>query len=327
MKQVPGISELTHEPHESKASVIEVDALVKVYDGTNVVDNVTFEVEEGEIFGIVGPNGAGKTTIVESVEGLRSPDAGSIRVLGLDPSRDREEVTERLGAQLQETRLQDRIRVEEALDLYASFYRRPADWRPLLARLGLEGKERSRYSTLSGGQKQRLSIALALIGSPEIAILDELTTGLDPQARRSTWETIEQVRDSGVTVVLVTHFMDEAERLCDRIMVVDHGRVVAIDSASGLIKRVGADHTMKFRPSQALDEGALKALPEVLEVHRDGEQIVVAGTSNVVQVVSCRLADLGVTMEDLRVDRTSLEEAYLELTGPDDGSVAETEEG
>ena len=223
--------------------VIEVDHLVKTYDSTNVVDGVSFNVEAGEIFGIVGPNGAGKTTTVESVVGLRRPDGGSIRVLGLDPIRDRYELTQRVGAQLQESRLQDKIRVGEALELYASFYRDPVDWRELIERLGLDGKAHAKYSDLSGGQKQRLSVALALVGSPEIAVLDELTTGLDPQARRSTWDTIEQIRDDGVTVVLVTHFMEEAERLCDRVMVIDGGRVTAIDrsdrnSVSASVRRL-----------------------------------------------------------------------------------------
>jgi len=302
-------------------SVIEVEALVKTYDGTNVVDGVSFSVEEGEIFGIVGPNGAGKTTIVESVEGLRQPDGGSIRVLGLDPIGDRYEITERLGAQLQESRLQDKIRVGEVLDLYASFYRKPADWRELVDRFGLEGKVRSKYSNLSGGQKQRLSIALALVGSPEIAILDELTTGLDPQARRSTWDTIEQIRSASVTVVLVTHFMDEAERLCDRIMVVDHGRVVAIDSPSGLIRRTGSEQTLRFRPSTPIDDKILVGLSEVVAVHRNGSQIVVTGTGNVVQAVSAILAQRDVIAEDLRVDQTSLEDAYLELTNGSDAST------
>ena len=302
-------------------SVIEVEALVKTYDGTNVVDGVSFSVEEGEIFGIVGPNGAGKTTIVESVEGLRQPDGGSIRVLGLDPIGDRYEITERLGAQLQESRLQDKIRVGEVLDLYASFYRNPADWRELMDRFGLDGKVGTKYSNLSGGQKQRLSIALALVGSPEIAILDELTTGLDPQARRSTWDTIEQIRSAGVTVVLVTHFMDEAERLCDRIMVVDQGRVAAIDSPSGLIRRTGSEQTLRFRPSTPIDDKILVGLSEVVAVHRNGSQIVVTGTGNVVQAVSAILAQRDVIAEDLRVDQTSLEDAYLELTNGSDAST------
>jgi len=301
--------------------VIEVEDLVKTYDGTNVVDGVTFTVEEGEIYGIVGPNGAGKTTIVESVEGLRRPDGGSIRVLGLDPIRDRYEITERLGAQLQESRLQDKIRVGEVLDLYASFYRNPADWRELLGRLGLESKLDASYADLSGGQKQRLSIALALVGSPEIAVLDELTTGLDPQARRSTWDTIEQIRERGVTVVLVTHFMEEAERLCDRIMVVDRGHVVALDTPSGLVARVGSEQRLRFRPSAPIDDGVLEALPEVVAVHHRGPQVVVTGKGNIVLAVTSLLAQLDVVADDLRIEQNSLEDAYLALTSQDVTSI------
>lgn len=303
-------------------SVIEVESLVKTYGELRAVDGVSFAVHQGEIFGIVGPNGAGKTTIVESVEGLRQPDEGSIRVLGLDPIRDRAEVTERLGAQLQESRLQDRIRVGEVLDLYASFYRNPADWRELLDRFGLAEKMRSTYADLSGGQKQRLSVALALVGSPEIAILDELTTGLDPRARRSAWDTIERISEAGVTVVLVTHFMDEAERLCDRIMVVNHGRVVAIDTPLGLIGRTGSEQTLRFVPSAPVDEEELRRLPEVATVQREGTQVVITGTATVVQTVSSLLAQRGVIAENLQVKQTSLEDAYLELTAQDAGDDA-----
>ena len=298
-------------------SIIEVANLLKTYDGVNVVDRVSFSVDEGEIFGIVGPNGAGKTTTVECVEGLRHPDGGSIHVLGLDPIRDRYEITERLGAQLQESRLQDKITVGEALDLYASFYRNPADWHDLLSRLGLQEKVNSKYAKLSGGQKQRLAIALALVGSPEVAILDELTTGLDPQARRSTWDTIEEIRSGGVTVVLVTHFMEEAERLCDRIMVIDHGRVVAIDTPSGLIRGIGSEQRLTFRPSETINDEAIENLPDVTTIDHRGSHVVITGTSNVVQAVTAQLAGLGVIAEDLRVEQTSLEDAYLELTSGD----------
>ncbi len=298
-------------------AVIEVIDLVKEYNGEAVVDGVSFGVEEGEIFGIVGPNGAGKTTIVESIEGLRRPDGGSIRVLGLDPISDRYKVTERLGAQLQESRLQDKIRVGEALEVYASFYRNPADWHALLDRLGLAGKERARYSELSGGQKQRLSLALALVGTPEIAVLDELTTGLDPEARRSTWDTIEQIRASGVTVVLVTHFMEEAERLCDRIMVIASGRAVAIDSPAGLVERIGTEQRLRFRPSEPIEDATIAALPDVTEVERSGPQIVVSGTGNVVHAVTALLAQRGVIAENLRIEQVSLEDAYLALTSRD----------
>ncbi|GAB3149628.1 ABC transporter ATP-binding protein [Micromonospora sonneratiae] len=216
-------------------SVIEVTNLQKRYGDHVAVADVSFSVDEGEIFGIVGPNGAGKTTTVECIEGLRSPDAGSVRVLGLDPSRDRTAVRQKLGIQLQESQLPDRMKVWEALDLYSSFYPNPADWRELMDELGLTPKRNAVFAKLSGGQKQRLSIALALVGNPSVAILDELTTGLDPQARRDTWELIQQVRARGVTVVLVTHFMDEAERLCDRLAVIRAGQLVTIDTPKNLI--------------------------------------------------------------------------------------------
>ncbi|RLK26058.1 ABC-2 type transport system ATP-binding protein [Micromonospora sp. M71_S20] len=227
--------------------VIEVTNLRKQYGDQIAVADVSLSVDEGEIFGLVGPNGAGKTTTVECIEGLRAPDSGSVRVLGLDPRRDRAAVRRKLGIQLQESQLPDRIKVWEALDLYSSFYPHPADWRALMDELGLAAKRNTVFAKLSGGQKQRLSIALALVGNPSVAILDELTTGLDPQARRDTWELVRQVRDRGVTVVLVTHFMDEAERLCDRLAVVAAGRVVAVDTPRNLI--AGAQVSGVERPT------------------------------------------------------------------------------
>ncbi|MCP4967265.1 MAG: ABC transporter ATP-binding protein [bacterium] len=304
--------------------VIEVENLIKTYGDTNVVNDISFSVDAGEIFGIVGPNGAGKTTTVESIEGLRRPDAGSLRVLGLDPQRDRHEITQRVGAQLQESRLQDKLRVGEAMALYASFYDSPADWRDLLDRLGLQEKIDTKYSDLSGGQKQRLAVALALVGSPEIAILDELTTGLDPQARRSVWENIEQIRAAGVSVVLVTHFMEEAERLCDRIMVVDQGRIAAIDTPSGLVDRIGAEHRLRFRPSEPIEDADLTALPEVAMVEHSGPQLIVSGTGNVVHAVTALLAQRRVIAEELRIEQNNLEDAYLALTG-DRGRTEESE--
>jgi len=294
--------------------IIEVEGLVKTYGKTNVVDGITFSVDEGEIFGIVGPNGAGKTTTVESVVGLRKPDSGRINVLGLNPIEDRFELTEQVGAQLQEGRLQDKIRVSEAIEMYASFYRNPKDWRKLLDQLGLGTKADSQYRNLSGGQKQRLSVALALIGSPTIAVLDELTTGLDPQARRSTWDTIERIRDDGVTVVLVTHFMEEAERLCDRIMVVDQGRVAATGSPAELIERIGGDQLLRFRPSEPIDDADLKELVEVDSVEHRGSNVVVKGHGNVVHAVTSLLARRRIIAHEFRVDQTGLEDAYLEIT-------------
>jgi ABC-2 type transport system ATP-binding protein len=300
---------------EAAVAVIEVENLTKSYSGRNVVDDVSFHVDKGEIFGIVGPNGAGKTTTVETVEGLRKADAGTVHVLGLDPQQDHYDLAQRLGVQLQESRLQDRIRVGEALELYASFYDQPADWHELAAGLGLAGKDDVRYSNLSGGQKQRLAVALALIGSPEVAILDELTTGLDPQARRATWDTIEHIRDRGVTVVLVTHFMEEAERLCDRVMVFDTGRVTAIDTPVGLINKLGSEQRMRFRPSVEFDDAALAALPEVVAVSHVGDRLEIVGTGNVVHAVTAFLAQRRIIAEDLRIEQPSLEDAYLALTG------------
>src|ERR1700683_974687 len=244
-------------------AVIEVEQLHKKYRDTVAVEDVSFTVEPGEIFGILGPNGAGKTTTVECVEGLRTADRGEIRVLGLDPRRDRAELTQQLGVQLQDSQLPDRLQVAEALDLYSSFYRRPADWRELMEVLGLADKATTSFKKLSGGQKQRLSIALALVGNPRVAVLDELTTGLDPQARRDTWELIEGVGDRGVTIVLVTHFMEEAERLCDRVALIDGGRIVALDTPAGLAARARGGKTVRFVSSGPFDEGLLTRLGEV----------------------------------------------------------------
>jgi ABC-2 type transport system ATP-binding protein len=221
------------------ATSIEVEELRKRYGGVAAVDGVTFAVAEREVFGIVGPNGAGKTTTVEILEGLRRPDAGRVRVLGLDPGRDGPRLRRRIGAQLQQAALPDRLKVREALDLYASFYPRAVPWRELLERWGLAELGGTAVAGLSGGQRQRLLIALALVGRPEVVFLDELTTGLDPQARRDTWELVRAVRDAGTTVVLVTHLMEEAERLCDRVAVIDRGRLVALDTPRALVAAAG----------------------------------------------------------------------------------------
>lgn len=207
--------------------VIEVADLRKVYDGVPAVDGVSLRVEPGEVFGILGPNGAGKTTTVECVSGLRRPDGGAVRVLGLDPALDPAAVRERVGVQLQEAALPDRMRVSDAMAVFASAYRQPRPVGDLLAEWGLEGKRRATFKSLSGGQRQRLFIALALLGEPEIVVLDELTTGLDPAAKRDTWALVRRMREQGVTVVLVTHDMGEAEALCDRLAVIVGGRVAA----------------------------------------------------------------------------------------------------
>ncbi|MET8356632.1 ABC transporter ATP-binding protein [Micromonospora sp. NPDC005171] len=295
--------------------VIEVTHLKKRYGDLVAVDDVSLAVEAGEIFGVLGPNGAGKTTTVECVAGLRVPDGGGVSVLGLDPRRDAAQLRQRVGVQLQESQLPDRLRVAEALELYASFYRNPADPAELIDKLGLGDKRNTSYKKLSGGQKQRLSIALALVGNPEIAILDELTTGLDPQARRDTWGLIEQVRDSGVTVVLVTHFMEEAERLCDRVAVIDRGRVVALDSPAGLVSTVAPEQRIRFRPSAPVDDRLLTDLPEVSAVQRTGSQVVVTGTGELLHAVTSVLARHQIVAADLRLEQSTLDDAFVELTG------------
>jgi ABC-2 type transport system ATP-binding protein len=298
----------------SMTTVIEVRNLHKAYGDTVAVDDVSFTVREGEIFGILGPNGAGKTTTVECVAGLRTADRGEISVLGLDPRKDRAELTQRLGVQLQDSQLPDRLKVAEALDLYSSFYQRPADWRALMEALGLAGKAGTRFKKLSGGQKQRLSIALALVGNPRVAVLDELTTGLDPQARRDTWGLIENVRDRGVTIVLVSHFMEEAERLCDRVAVIDSGRVVVVDTPAALAERVETEQRIQFRPSGPLDDGLLTSLPEVRTVLHRGEVVVVTGDSGALNAVMSVLARNQIVARQLRVEQASLEDAFLALT-------------
>ncbi|YCK33462.1 ABC transporter ATP-binding protein [Actinomadura sp. ATCC 39365] len=295
--------------------VIEVRNLRKQYPNHLAVDDVSFEVAEGEIFGILGPNGAGKTTTVECVAGMRAADGGTVRVAGLDPRRDRDELRKVLGMQLQSAALPEKIKVREALDLYASFYPEPADWRELLEHVGLAHKRDASFKSLSGGQRQRLSVALALVGRPRVAVLDELTTGLDPQARRDTWELIEQVRESGVTIVLVTHFMEEAERLCDRLALIDAGKVVATDTPTGLIAQVGAEQHVRFRPSGPLDDAVLLALPEVREVVRHGGQVSVSGTGNLAHVVTLALAQHQIIPADLRIEQATLDDAFLALTG------------
>ncbi|MFJ6667311.1 MULTISPECIES: ABC transporter ATP-binding protein [unclassified Streptomyces] len=295
-------------------SVIEVTDLRKSYGGRPVVDGVSFAVEEGEIFGILGPNGAGKTTTVECVEGLRVPDGGRIRVAGLDPVADHAEVAKILGAQLQQSEIQVKLTVREALELYSAFYPRPADWRPLAERLGLTDRLGTRFGKLSGGQQQRLFIALALIGGPRIVVLDELTTGLDPRARRDTWQLIEDVRASGVTVLLVTHFMEEAQRLCDRIAVIDKGRVAALDTPAGLIRRSAGATVISFTPSAPLDERELAALPALVSVEDQNGRLTLSGTDETVDAVLTLLARHRVTAHQLRVVDATLDDAFLDLT-------------
>jgi ABC-2 type transport system ATP-binding protein len=296
-------------------AVIEVQNLRKHYGDKVAVRDVSFTVEDGEIFGILGPNGAGKTTSVECIAGLRIPDGGTITVLGRSP-RDAE-LRQLVGVQLQESQLQEKITVRESLELYSSFYRSPGDWRALARELGLDSQLRTRYAKLSGGQKQRLSIALALVGNPRIAILDELTTGLDPQARRDTWGLIESIRDTGVTILLVTHFMEEAERLCDRVAVIDRGEVAALDTPTALVNAIATEQRIRFRPSAPLDDALLLAADEVSAVHHHGSQLEVVGTGNLLHAVTSVLAAHQIIANDLRVEQASLDDAFVRLIGRD----------
>ena len=299
----------------ASGSAVEIAHLRKTYGALVAVDDVSFTVAEGEIFGILGPNGAGKTTTVECTIGLRPADSGTVRLLGLDPHADRERVHEIVGVQLQASAQPAKLRVGEILDMYRSFYRQPADVRELTEVLGLAGKLGDYYKSLSGGQRQRLSVALALIGRPKIAVLDEMTTGLDPQARRDAWDLIEGIRERGVTILLVTHFMEEAERLCDRVALIDHGRIVALDSPAGLATQARGGKTVRFQPSSWFDERLLTDLPGVTGVEHDGQHVVVTGTGELVNAVILALATAGVTARDVRLDSSNLEDAFVRLTG------------
>jgi len=296
-------------------AVIEVRGLTKRYGGQAVVDGISFHVDKGEIFGILGPNGAGKTTAVECLEGLRRRDGGQVRILGLDPRTDAHRLHQRIGVQLQETQLPEKLKVREALELYASFYPDPADWHELLERWGLTGKANTSFAKLSGGQKQRLFIALALVGNPEVVFLDELTAGLDPGARRATWDLISKVRAQGVTVVLVSHFMDEVEELCDRVAILERGRIAALDTPAGLVDRAGGEYRVRFRPTAPIDEQALAALPGVVSVTRRGGQVEVSGAGDFASAVTAELARRQVIVADLRIEGRSLDSAYVALTG------------
>ncbi len=294
--------------------VITVDHLRKTYGDIVAVDDLSFSVEQGEIFGILGPNGAGKTTAVECLQGLRTADGGTIRVLGLDPMRQAAELRQRIGAQLQDSAVPGRLRVAESLDLFAAFAHNPADRDQLLRRWRLEEQRDQAFDSLSGGQRQRLFIALAFVNSPELVFLDELTQGLDPQARRATWDLIWEIREAGTTVVLVTHFMDEAEHLCDRVAVVDAGKVIALDTPQGLIDGLDLHSVVRFTTT-ATDLVWLERLDVVESLIRHGDAVEIRGTGPVLAHVAHELVAHGIAPLDLRVDRPTVEDAFLALTG------------
>jgi ABC-2 type transport system ATP-binding protein len=296
-------------------TMIEVRGLRKTYGQVVAVDGIDLDVEEGEILGILGPNGSGKTTTVECIAGLRTPDSGTVRVAGLDPARDRAGITPLLGVQLQQAGLQPKLTIREALDLYASFYPNPVNGVSLARRLGLGEKLDARYAKLSGGQQQRLAIALALIGRPRIALLDELTTGLDPRSRRTVWGLIEEARNNGITIVLVTHFMDEARHLCDRIALVDRGRITALDTPDGLIGQTTAPTRMSFEAPDGLDATLLADLAGVASARRrEGGRVELSLDDAAVLDVLGWLTSHDVRPGRLRVVDATLDEAFLDLT-------------
>ena len=299
-----------HEP------AVRVDAIRKTYGATIAIDNVSFDVRPGEIFGLIGPNGAGKTTTMECVEGFRSPDHGAIRVLGLDPIRDAHALQERIGVQLQEAQLQKRIKVREAVSLWASMYPRAADGDRLIDQLGLSEKRNERFMTLSGGQKQRLFIALALINDPEVVFLDELTTGLDPQARHAIWDLVRGIRQRGKTVVLTTHLMEEAERLCDRVAIIDHGRIIDVGTPVELVRRHCPEHTVVLAIEDPATIARFEVVPRISSITSDGSRVTLRGAGDdlVTEVIQC-LAEHRMRVTDFRTEVPTLEDVFLRLTG------------
>ena len=297
--------------------VVEVQDLHKFYGEVRAVDGVSFEVAKGEVFGMLGPNGAGKTTTVEILEGLRERDRGQVRVLGFDPDQAGREVKRRIGVQLQQVALYPRLRVDEVIELFASFYGRSGVAGALVELLGLQDRRKARVSELSGGQQQRLSVALAVVNDPEIVFLDEPTTGLDPAARRNLWDVIQRFQAEGRTVFLTTHYMEEAERLCDRVAVMDHGRIIALDSPDHLVRAHFSEDAIEFSQDDGLTTDELSALPGATRAALEHERFVVF-SADIPRTMGGLLAasqERNVAVEDLRVRRATLEDVFLQLTG------------
>jgi ABC-2 type transport system ATP-binding protein len=296
---------------------IRIANLRKTYGRQLAVDDVSLDVQSGEIFGLVGPNGAGKTTTMECVEGIRVPDRGTITVLGLDPVRDVYALQERIGVQLQQAQLQKRIKVREAVHLWASLYRKqPRNGDQLLDQLGLADKREAWFMTLSGGQKQRLFIALALINDPEVVFLDELTTGLDPQARRAIWELVRDIRARGRTVFLTTHLMEEAERLCDRVAIVEQGRVVDIGAPPELVNRHCPERSVVLVTEDASAADGLARVRHLSSMNRDGTRYTLHGKGEeFVSEIIGALSEHRVRVTDFRTVLPTLEDVFLKLTG------------
>jgi ABC-2 type transport system ATP-binding protein len=296
--------------------IIEVRDLEKSYGSLRAVDGVSLSVERGEIFGLLGPNGAGKTTTVECIEGLRSYEGGTISVLGKNPKTEGPELRKLIGMQLQESALQDDIKVWEAMDLYASFYERSIRWKDLLDQLGLGEKTGTRFSKLSGGQKQRLYICLALVNDPKVVFFDELTTGLDPQARHTMWDLVRDVRKRGSTVFLTTHFMEEAEFLCDRVGIIDHGQLVVMGRPEDIVTQQGLDTRIVFLSPAELTEETFRGMSSVTGVKKNDERYEVSGQGEMlVKEVIDRLVERGIRFRNIRTEQPNLEDVFLTLTG------------
>jgi ABC-2 type transport system ATP-binding protein len=304
---------------DASAPAILVDGLTKSYNGRRVVDGLSFEVRSGEIFALLGPNGAGKTTTIEILEGYREADAGTARVLGLDPRRQRPALHRRIGLMLQQGGFYPAITAREALHLFASFYERPADPEGMLQLVGLADAARTRYRALSGGQKQRLSLAVALVGRPDLVFLDEPTAGMDPQARHATWSIVRRLRERGVTVVLTTHLIDEAERLADRVAIVDGGTLIALGSPRELTGGDSAEHVRVALP-EPIERAGLSALPSARSVaeSRPGEYLIRTDAApDLLVELTTWLRDRGIVPRELQVGQGTLEDVFLRLTGKD----------
>lgn len=296
--------------------VIEVENLVKKYDGVTAVDNASFEVYEGEIFGMVGPNGAGKTTTIECVEGLREKDSGTIRVFSQDISKANQSLKIKIGIQLQESSLPDKIKVREAMEMFSSFYPQTIDWKNLLVKLNLEDKVNSYFRDLSGGQKQRLFIAIALINNPELIFLDELSTGLDPQARHTMWDLIKDIRNEGKTIFMTTHYMEEAELLCDRVAIIERGKIVALDTPQNLIKSLGQEKRLIFSLESEFSVEKLRKIEGITEVEKIGDRIIIHGREDefIYRVMSILIKER-IKFREIKIEQLNLEDVFLALTG------------
>lgn len=296
--------------------VIEVENLVKKYNEVTAVDNASFEVYEGEIFGMVGPNGAGKTTTIECIEGLREKDAGTIRVFSQDISKANQSMKIKIGIQLQESSLPDKIKVREAMEMFSSLYPRTIGWENLLIKLNLEDKVNSYFRDLSGGQKQRLFIAIALINNPELIFLDELSTGLDPQARHAMWNLIKDIRNEGKTIFITTHYMEEAELLCDRVAIIDHGKIVALDTPQNLIKSLGQEKRLIFSLESEFSIEKLRKIEGVTEVEKIGDRIIAQGREDeFIYSVMRVLIKERIKFREIKIEQPNLEDVFLALTG------------